>query len=354
MNYITVYDGASGKFKGDFAYSMDSLELVRDLTQIKTSKIKVSDPEKIIKAQDLLSFLFGNGLRWGKIKTATYNQSTCDISFAFGADSHQVEIFTPYITDSEPRIYRVDNKQDLTVSYEPKMENIAPIAPDFILDYDTIFRQFMRRRPHLEVYSFKNIFITPFDFSGSETTISSIQNIRLDNPVIMKDMVFEVADDRMTWIVLIDKNTPQGGHYREYEMLTDGSIVRNATGIMGVNSIRPQIIKFFQVEREEADSLEYATSLFRQQEYQNEIEIEMPLDNNIINIYGEIGKYGYTNKLVDDVLGRNVRLFLPNSTSYIDSMISGYEIKRGVLKIIFGLTRTRLTDILNLDRRRSR
>ena len=98
------------------------------------------------------------------------------------------------------------------------------------------------------------------------------------------------------------------------------------------------------------NSLAFATDVFKQNEYDNEIEIELLEDNDIFTLDNGTPKNdssGVIRSVVDTLLGRPVQVYLPGSGLYIDTVVSGYDIKEGRMKIIFGLTRTRLTDVIN-------
>ena len=128
-------------------------------------------------------------------------------------------------------------------------------------------------------------------------------------------------------------------------MFTDNSY-------LAPDALLPQRFVIQEPRPEQVFDLEYATDIFRQNEYDNEIEIELPEINNYFKLnldYDRFYEFGTLEDIftVDTLLGQKVQIYLPGSGVSVDSFVSGYEISNGVMKVIFGLARTRLTDVIN-------
>ena len=385
MNIITIFSGShtpTGSStvicKGDFEVAGDYI-LSRDLTQLKTSEVKVIDKDRVIEAQDIILFTHNNKVRFGKVFEVEKKLDVATIYFTYGIDSHQMELPFYLATQNldatgSPPIF--DNRQDLMLAVDKRYAGSYRItAPDNFISIDTALRQYARRSHLAEEYSVTRdenydvtrflMLLTDFNIGGYNpewtNPITGPLNIRLDDPYIQKSFLLKIGTDKMTRLRL--HNQDNLAQYVDYQLLNDGSIVTNTTTAttpwynefsslqaVNANAVKAQRFYIKEAPSDLYNNLEYAKDQFYQNEYDNEIEIEVPEDNPYfrLNTEDENGEMTAQGTLtVDTLLGRKVKVYLPDSDVFIDTFVSGYEISRGTMKIIFGLARSRLTDVIN-------
>lgn len=335
------------EYRGTYRCS-EGFVLRRDLVQLTKSSIAVVDVNNTIQPQDLIVFWFQEALRIGKILHIERNQSISTLSFVYGIDSHLNEI--EFFNSPDIREFTYNNNQSLSVnSYLPKITTPQYfIAPDGVLGVDVGLRQLLRRRHLQETYSTdgENLYI-------SITTVedADVLNIRLDDARISSNKILKIGSDTFTRLVLYD--TDNLSNYQAYQMLTDAQadgsmniIAVNGNGYnytIDGNYYLPTITRIDEVSSAEYNNLDYAKDLFRQSEYDNEIIIKVPINNNLFVIGGK-----YTSNItIDGLLGQEYNIYLPDSDISIKTCVSAYEYSAGFLTITFGMARTRLTDIIN-------
>lgn len=335
------------EYRGTYRCSEDFV-LRRDLVQITKSTITVVDVNNTIQPQDLIIFWFQEALRIGKVLHIDRKQAMATLSFVYGIDSHLNEI--EFFSNPDIREFTYDNKQSLIVSsYLPDITTPQYfIAPDGVLGVDVGLRQLLRRRHLQENYSTdgENLYI-------SITTVedADVLNIRLDDARISSNKILKIGSDTFTRLVLYD--TDNLSNYQAYQMLTDAQadgsmniIAVNGNGYnytIDGNYYLPTITRIDEVSSTEYNNLDYAKDLFRQSEYDNEIIIKVPINNNLFVIGGK-----YTSNItIDGLLGQEYNIYLPDSDISIKTCVSAYEYSAGFLTITFGMARTRLTDIIN-------
>ena len=335
MNTITIFKGdkEAKEYRGTYEVASEFV-LSRDLMQLANSTVSVVDADREIQAQDIILFWFDELPRLGKVLEVDRSNDISTVQFAFGVDSHQTDI--AFFDAVDLRSFSLSNRQALTVAIDTTGLSYAQhaTAPDGVLTADVMFRQFMRRRPLTETYDIVNMTITA-TLIDSPTTIP----LRLDHPEISQSYILKIGSDKITRLVLYNQDDTT--LFREYQLLNDGSTVDD-TGTISANSVLPQRLSIKTASADQYNSLAYAKDVFLQNEHDNEIEIEMPIDNSVFRL--GIEGSGTT---VDTLLGQMVQLYLPQSSLSISTSVSAYQIKGNIIKIVFGLSRSRLTDIIN-------
>jgi len=385
MNTITIFNGKHTptlvnvlEYKGDYEISGD-FTLSRDLLNLKTSVVTIIDTTNNIIPQDIIVFQYENKTRFGKIYEVDREFDRSTLSFTYGMDSHQEEIpFMQSWQNFSGRPY-FDNRQDLQIEIKKYATgSLSLIAPDGVLGIDVALRQFARRSFLAEQYSFikstadtRPLFmvrLTDENVGGYNTGTSwdtPLENltIRLDDPYIKSSYILKIGSDSMTRLRLYQEGNL--ADYEDYQRLNNGNVVIDSSFVGPIatwwedyaaitpthpDSILPQKFSVKVAPTADYQSLDYATDIFYQNEYDNEIEIELPEHNPYFSLTPDRGKFGVYDRpyiTIDTLLGRPTRVYLPNSDVYIDTIVSGYEISKGVMKIVFGLSRTRLTDVIN-------
>ena len=385
MNTITIFDGTTNpvkgeypSYKGTFEISQDYV-LRRDIAQLKTSTVKTHDPDNVIQPYDIIVFYYMDKPRWGKVYSVERDKGFATVEFTYGVDIHQIEI--PVYSDQNWNGAIFNNRQhirtyylntDINQGYTTEFSAKVARGNENTISTDTALRQFMRRRPHYEVYtgsgsSSYGFQIGVYDwvdglYEGDPPQLDKIQPLkfRLDDPFIDSSYVLKVGQDKVTRMrIYASDSTPPGVAWSDYQLLNDGSIVLDTAGYItpwwdafstypyNANAVEPQ--KFIVKEASEGmwASLDYAKELFAQNEYDNEIEFVVSEDNDLFRLDSDTADPMAQTNTCDWILGRPVEVYLPNSAMYLNTIISGYEISGGKKKIILGLTRTRLTDVIN-------
>lgn len=379
MNTITIFSGSHKptassivEYKGIFEIAKDFV-LRRDLTQLRTSEITLVDKENIIREQDIIVFSYRNKTRFGKVYDIERNYDTTKLSFTYGMDIHQMEIPQNLLPHQFSVNRYFDNRQDIQVEFEKYGVGSRKVTtPDGIISVDVAIRQLVRRDYFAEQYQIvRNVSgeVIRFKVRVTDENVGGYQepeptpplppiNIRLDDPFIQKSYLLKIGSDKMTRLRLY--NQDDVNMYVDYQLLNDGSIVVDTTTVtapwhkeftyetpINANAVTPQGLFMKNVAFDLYNSLDYAKDLFYQNEYDNEIEIEVSESNDIFKLYTDNMEWSSTYETYDTLLGRPANVYLPNSGLSIPTLVSGYEIQSGVIKIIFGLSRSRLTDIIN-------
>ena len=380
MNTIIIFDGSQDgnitpveplSFRGEYPV-VSPFNLRRDLVQLVTSKVDVLDTNKEIQPFDLIVFHYKERTRFGKVYEIERDGDVATLLFTYGADVHQMDV--PLYANQTFDYAVFTNRQKLILSFNTEdtagTGEIAYEQP--IMSVDVAARQLLRRRHMPELY------IIQYDTSTKLWKMLSVHidesltyglypplKIRLDDPQILGSYVLKIGQDKMTRLRLY--NSDNTAQYADYQLLNDGSIVVDTTAPdpfwspgqwylefdstpTHPNSVRPQRYKMQTANADQWNNLAFATDVFKQNEYDNEIEIELLEDNDIFTLNNGAPKQdssGVIRSVVDILLGRPVQVYLPGSGLYIDTVVSGYDIKEGRMKIVFGLTRTRLTDVIN-------
>lgn len=366
MNTITIFDGSTYYdanllypipvvFKG--TYEVSDYVIRRDITQLKTSEVIITK-ENSIMPQDIILFNYDGLNRFGKVYSVETDGSASKVLFTYGADIHQMSINL----HTQPSFAKAafNNRQPIFLTFTLLDTGLHQLSTDdSILTVDTCARQILRRRQMYESYtlgytSFSADTVGAFvvkisDYSSPEATEIKF---RLDDPFIKKSYLLKIGQDKLTRLRLYNGADPRA--WRDYQLLNDGSIVENTTvptfvwddltyAPINANSVRPQRLVMKDCTWEEAQDINYAKDIFSQSEYDNEIEIEIDESDPLFYLGSDLGN-GYAS---DSLLTRPVTIYLPGSSVSISTKVSGYEISKGVKKIIFGLARTRLTDVIN-------
>ena len=380
MNTIIIFDGSQDgnitpveplSFRGEYPV-VSPFNLRRDLVQLVTSTVDVLDTNKEIQPFDLIVFHYKERTRFGKVYEIERDGDVATLSFTYGADVHQTDV---PLYANQPFDYAVfTNRQKLQLSFNTEdaagTGEIAYEQP--IMSVDVAARQLLRRRHMPELY------VIQYDTGTKLWKLLGVHidesltyglypplKIRLDDPQILGSYVLKIGQDKMTRLRLY--NSDNTAQYADYQLLNDGSIVVDTTAPdplwtpeqwylefdyipTNPNSVRPQRYKMQTANADQWNSLAFATDVFKQNEYDNEIEIDLLEDNDLFALdkgTPQSQSYGSLTSVIDILLGRPVQVYLPGSGLYIDTIVSGYDIKEGRMKIVFGLTRTRLTDVIN-------
>ena len=380
MNTIIIFDGSQDgnitppeplSFRGEYPV-VSPFNLRRDLVQLVTSKVDVLDTNKEIQPFDLIVFHYKERTRFGKVYEIERDGDVATLLFTYGADVHQMDV--PLYANQPFDYAAFTNRQKFMLSFntEPAAGTGEIAYEQPIMSVDVAARQLLRRRHMPELYViqydtgtklWKDLWVH-IDESLTYGLYPPLK-IRLDDPQILGSYVLKIGQDKMTRLRLY--NSDNTAQYADYQLLNDGSIVVDTTAPdpfwppeqwflefdytpTHPNSVRPQRYKMQTANADQWNSLAFATDVFKQNEYDNEIEIELLEDNGLFaldNGTPQSQSYGSLLSVIDILLGRPVQVYLPGSGLYIDTIVSGYDIKEGRMKIVFGLTRTRLTDVIN-------
>ena len=362
IDYINIFEGnytagatwAKAVYRGSYKCSGDFI-LKRDLTQLVQSEINVIDDTKSIQPFDIIEFWFQDLRRFGRVVNVEREDNVTRLTFIYGMDTHTNEIELFDGTDDFRNFYYDNNQAIAVTSYLDYVTNPQyPVETDGVLGVDVILRQMARRRYVQEVYV--GSFLTEFfSIMSVDMLDDDITKLRLDDKRLGKIDTLRIGRDKITRLVLYDSSDTN--NYQSYQLmkepLPDGSMDIQAVDGDGKSYYveatyqTPQIIKIQTASTENYLDLDYAKDIFRQNEYDNEIIISIPIDNNLFSV-GYLGSWEwYDNVTIDTLLGKKYELYYPDTDTSIVTRVSAYEIDNTMMKITFGMTRTRLSDILN-------
>lgn len=311
MNNIVIFNN-KGEFKGDFTYSNFSFK--RDLTSRTKSEISIYDEKNIIAKNDIMYLIFGNLVWLCLICDIKEDKNIKKISFYINYDIFENEVL---LLNNSLSNFNLTETNDSAVSLNV-IESGAVTTTNNFLNFDTLVRQSMRKSPKQEV-------VNEFSVSIIESN-EATYFIRLDDPEI-QILVEEYANDTWNKLTLYSEDL---SNFNDYYFDSNGNLVPDASTLDYV------IPKYEKVENWNDSS--YAISQFKQQEYANKLEIEIPIDNNLFAL-----------QLNNQIMGRKVEIITKNNINFT-TIISGIEITDTVkMKVIFGLTRTKLTQKLRKE-----
>ena len=363
IDYINIFEGnytdggtfAQAIYRGSYKCARDFV-LRRDLTQLVKSEVRVIDDTKSIQPFDIIEFWFQDLRRFGRVVDVEREDNVTKLTFIYGMDSHTND-FEVFNNHEDFRNFYYDNHQAIAVtSYLDNVTNPQYLVEtDGVLGVDVILRQMARRRYVQEVYKGKfnsNGFfsIMSVDMLNDDTT-----KLRLDDKRLGKVDTLRIGRGKITRLVLYDSEDTT--HYQSYQLmkepLPDGSMDIQAVRGNGRSYTMydtyqsPQVLKIQKASTDVYTDLEYAKDIFRQNEYDNEIIINIPIDNDLFSL-GYLGSWEYYYDVtIDTLLGKKYELYYPDTDTSIVTRVSAYEIDNTMMKITFGMTRTRLSDILN-------
>lgn len=314
MDTIVIYDGLSGEHKLDATIS--KFNICGDIVQSTTSSVTISEADKV-NVGDIWYILDDYSLS-GTVASVDTNVYTSNQSLTLyvGSDVYVNDILmedntlVPNLQD--------DNEQPYLVSVQG---SVSVTATDNLLGLDVLSRQLMRSQPCT-----RNMYQTGcFILYDSEPEVIEF---RLDDPSITVENIF-FADDQFNALRLY--NTDDLGDVATYYMQSDNS-VSTSQDFSLVKSM-----KSMKVGADEWNSLSYASSVLKSQNYNNEIEFTIKSDNNIGIKHDET------------ILGKKVTVHIEGYNP-LDSIISGYEISdMDNIKITLGLSRSRMSDYINKE-----
>ena len=363
IDYINIFEGsytdggalAQLVYRGSYKCAGDFV-LRRDLTQLVKSEARVIDDNKSIQPFDIIEFWFQDLRRFGRVVDVEREDNVTKLTFIYGMDSHTND-FEVFNNRKDFRSFYYDNHQAIAVSSH--LDNVTnpqyTVETDGVLGVDVILRQMARRRYVQEVYIGDFISDGFFSITSVDMLDDSITKLRLDDKRLGKVDTLRIGRDKITRVVLYDNEDTT--HYQSYQLmkepLPDGSMDIQAVSGDGRSYIMydtyqsPQILKVQTASTDNYLDIDYAKDIFRQSEYDNEIVISVPIDNDLFSL-GYLGIWEtYDNVTIDTLLGKKYELYYPDTDISVVTRVSAYEIDNTMMKITFGMTRTRLSDILN-------
>lgn len=308
----TVIFNNKGEFKGDFTYA--NFAFKRDLTSRTKSEITIYDEKNVIAKNDIMYLIFGT-LEWlCIISEVKEDRNIKKISFYINCDIFENEVL---LKTNSLANFNLTETNNSAVSISIRETDNVTTTNNF-LNFDTLVRQSMRKSPKEEVVNELSLSIIP--------SSDQVYFIRLDDPEI-NVLIEEYANDTWNKLTLYSEDL---NSKKSYYFDANGNLVTNASTL---NYVIPK----YEIVENWNDS-SYAISQFKQQEYANKLEIEVPIDNNLFAL-----------QLNNKIMGRKVQIITKNNASYT-TIISGIEIKDTVkMKVVFGLTRTKLTQKLRKE-----
>lgn len=314
-DYITFFDGLTGVFKDDA--NISDLVIRGDITQPITSEVKISQKIKVNQG-DIWSIPSNSFPLSGVVADIDTNVYTNDqIIFLYvGSDVYTNDILM--VNNSLIPNLSVDNNQSYNVSVNGTK---TVTGVDYLLGIDTIARQLMRLEPCTRNMNRDGCII------ASDPDPVTIK-VRLDDPIISVSNVY-FAEDRFNVLKLYNRENLS--QTTSYYMDDNGTIT---TTINNTFLHRPKSII---VEPTEWNSLTYASSVLKSQEYNNEIEFTIPINNDIGINHDQF------------LLGKKIVIYMDGYPP-LNSIISGYHISTyDYINITVGLSRSRMTDYLNSE-----
>lgn len=314
MDTIIFIDPLTGEWKCESIISKYTLK--GDIVSLATSSVSINMDDKV-SVGDIWYIPFDYRLS-GVVASIDTNIDTGvqDLTLYVGGDVYPNDVLMVDNT-LEPHLVE-DNNMYYSVYVNG---SVSVTATDNLLGLDTLTRQLMRAQPCTRLMSQDGVYI---EYDENPEVIE----FRLDDPIISVQNIF-FADDQFNTLKLYNQDDLT--ELATYYMHSDGSVDTN------LDTTRVQLLRTMKVGVDEWNSLSYASSVLKSQNYNNEIEFIIPIKNDIGIDHD---KY---------LLGRKVLVHIDGYTP-LESIISGYVIEDGYnMKITLGLARSRMTDYLNKE-----
>lgn len=308
-----------GSYEGDFKSESTFTDYTfnGDISQLKPSLVTISK-NSIVDIGDI--FIIPSKPRISGIVAkvdSLENTSHQTLTLYVGNDVYTNDVLmidntlVPNITENNNMPYEVSVTGSSSV-----------VATDNLLPLDSLSRQLMRKQPCT-----RRMFQNGCNIEYDEDP--KVIEFRLDDPIIdVNTMIF--ASDQFNTLRLY--NMDDLSQVNTYYMHNDGSVDDGKP-----DKKRVQILKTMKVEAENWNSLDYASSILKSQNYSNEIEFVIPIINDIGLDFDEY------------LLGRKVKVYIDGYLP-LETIVSAFRITDAeFMTITLGLSKSRMTDYINKE-----
>lgn len=362
LNNITIFNGVDFEIKA--RYDFVDYSFKRDLTQRATSTIKLIDKFNVIKLQDLFvikNFMNSKMVIAGKILEISLDEKEPlqkELTLVYGVDTHDntFRIEEP----TEPWIVlNVDNQSPFNIHYAysaffwgDKGEVQIDALLREIQRYKETSIRWESEQPVLffkEEYTISqegiNLSLVEYSVNELEKILESV-DVSLNRKVVLFKLRY---NDPNIIDVSIDTST-KADTYNKIILYQDGEDIFDQTNITmylkedgstsldEADAVKP-IKETVEFVSEENFTTSYAADKLQTNSYDHKIELTTKINNQCEAL-----------ELNNTILGRPVRITLPDNT-VIYSRITAYEINNELtMKITLGLNRDKLSDKINIDK----
>lgn len=321
-----IFDGNTFEHKAEYMFSNEIIE--RDLVQAIESSVTVFDKDNVIDRYDYIYIDDHLGFdilgRVNSVEDDESNKGQRIVKFNWGADIYNNPLLM--IGNSLVPNITVNNGQPVNLTVTA---TTAVTATDEILDTDVALRQLMRSAECVETTNKSSL---PLSISLSQTSQLKIFEFNADDSNIA-NLVAVFSNDTFNTLRLY--NEENRSQFVTYYLRDNGTVTTNSSLAQ-----KPMVLQYESVPIAEYNDINVATSKIKSQAYDNKIEFSVAIDNNIQAL-----------RLGNDMLGRKVKcnIFgkqIETKITYVKLYGNAYY------DIKLGLTRTKMTDILNSDLRK--
>ena len=324
--------------RGDFVM-VDKFEFKIDITGFQTSEIKFHDPNNLIEIGDVL---YKSGAVDEEVvaivKSVSYdfNITTCEVAFDINILDSEILIQNSIFNFFPGQVFTRFTPYEIYINFTEVVT-----STDRFTSLDTLLRQAFRKQ-HLKCeYSIVTT-ITPPIVDKLRITISPTnqgQKKLSFHDVDLIECNVKFGNDKYNQILLYNEEnfvTPA----KSYFLDKSGNVITSSTP--NSNVAKPIIDKSFEIEAvvftSTTDSLKFATSELKKQDYDNEIVFK-------------IGNIRNTNLtfLTSNPLG-SIILFYDKNGVEIRTLLSKIEFDGSSLIYTLGVSRRRFTDQKNQDK----
>lgn len=329
MNYnrlCIIFDANTFEHKAEYMFSNESIE--RDLVQAVESSVTVFDKDNVIDRYDYIYIDDHLGFdilgRINSVEDDESNKGQRIIKFNWGADIYNNPLLM--LGNSLVPNITVNNGQPVNLTVTA---TTAVTSTDEILDTDVALRQLMRSAECVETTDKSSL---PFSINLNQTAQAKVYEFNADDSNIANLVAVFSNDTFNAFRMYNEENRAQ---FATFYLQENGNITANSSLAQ-----KPMVLQYESVPMAEYSSISIATTKIRSQAYDNKIEFSVALDNNIQAL-----------RLGNDMLGRKVKcnIFgkqIETKITYVKLYGNAYY------DIKLGLTRTKMTDILNSDLRK--
>lgn len=307
--------------KGNF--ECENFAFERDLTNTIVNKVKIIDKEQKLSKGDILRLNKNDILFFGKITMLEIdNTNICNCNVVWDSDVYE---YTAIIPTNSFSFSNGTTFGQLGIIKYISNGNYVATSTDNTLLYPQILRQILRNSNAYEkktIGTFLNI-----TYQDRQATNYFV---RQDDDYI-NDVKVDLATDTSNVITVINSENPN--QHKTFYFKENGVITEN------ISDLRPEDFPLVEtVEKVDPDKVDIqtATSIFKQQEYQNEISFSYFIDKVPENL-----------AFTEDILGRKLT-FVTKNNQKIKSIISNYSLKGNIMSVKLGLSRKKLTSKLSM------
>lgn len=320
---VDVIDGSminKKVLKGNF--ECEDFTFERDLTDAAVNKIKIMDKKQLLSKGDIIILNKLGILFFGRITSLKFDTTNiCNCNVVWDSDIYDYTAIIP--TNSFSFSPGVSFGQLSLIKYTSNGNYTATSTDDTLL-YSQIVRQILRNSNAYErkiIGKFLNIVYQDRPVTD--------YFVRQDDDYI-NDVIVNLATDTANIITLIDTEDPTIN--KTFYFKENGTITENIADLRAEDF---PLYEKVEVVGSDKVNIQTATSIYKQQEYQNEISFSYIIDNVPDNL-----------AFTEDILGRKIT-FVTKNNNKIKSIISNYSLKGNIMSVKLGLSRKKLTSKLS-------